>query len=203
MNIYFLAYEPALVSVPGQTEVVVAPTPGATTSNQIRGSLQEVSKLFVDRWIGLEGVMAVSSYPGLSIGLLAEALRSPKQGNASLYQVISNSGYEISERFSFGALPGIVSILFYSGSLVVVGIGAMLITLLMIGTEIAALRFTANPFFTSIVALGMANVACQVQFLYLAGVYVAQLWVATIFVWVLCTAPEWLRGHRSQVSPQA
>ncbi|HKA44164.1 MAG TPA: hypothetical protein VKF40_19430 [Burkholderiales bacterium] len=188
INIFQLAYQPALVAVPGQTEIATKPIAGATMSNQIKPALIQVSRLFVDRWIGLEGVMAVSSYPDLGFGLLADALGSPKRDNASLYQTIAKSGYESSERFTFATLPGIAGVLFYSGSLAAVGLGTLLVTLLMIGTELAALRFTGNPFFTSLAALGMANVACQMTFPYLSMIFLLQLWVAVVFV---CALQRW------------
>ena len=203
ISIYYLAYEPKVVSVPGQTEVISKPIAGATMANRIEPALQEVTKLFVGRWIGLEGVLAVSSHRDLGYDLLAEASRAPHQGNAMLYQGISRSGYEVSERFSFGSLPGVVGVLFYSGSLAVVGIGMLVLGLLMLGTEHAARRFTGNPFFASVAALGMAHVACQMQFPYLAGVYLAQLWVAIAFVWLLGSARGLSRQQHSPGSAHA
>jgi len=192
IHVYFLAYEPAFFSVPGEKSVFATPTVGAELSNQIKPMAREISKLFVDRWIGLEGVLAVSSYPQVGLPLLAEGLQEdPKKGSAGLYQRISKSRAEISERFTFGTLPGITGVLFYSGSLTMVIFGTMLVTLMMIGTEFAALRFTANPLLASLMALGMANVVCQNNFPYLAAVYVAQLWVAVAFVWLVQrTAPQ-------------
>jgi hypothetical protein len=78
----------------------------------------------------------------------------------------------------------------------------MLITLLMIATELAVLRLIANPFFASVGALGMANVACQVQYPYLAGIYTAQLWVAIACVWLLGTG-RWPSRRRAPGSAHA
>jgi hypothetical protein len=203
INIYYLAYEPKVVSVPGQTEVVAEPAAGATMSNQIKPTFHEVTKLFIGRWIGLEGVLAVSSYRGLGFELFAEASGRPSQDNAMLYQTISKSGYEITARFTFGTLPGVVGLLFYSGSLAVVCIGMMVVGLLMVATEHAALRFTGNPFFTSVIALGMAHAACQMQFPYLTGIYLAQLWVAIAFVWLLGAARGLSRQQHSSGSAHA
>lgn len=208
IHIYFLAYEPAVMTIPAQKQVPSAPIPGAATATgdmtplAKQSAINEVGRLFVQRWVGLEGVLAVSSYPNLGFGLFSEAIRvSPKTGNASVYQVISKSQYEASERFSFATLPGIVAILFYSGSLAVVVAGTMLVTLLMIGTEFAALRYTANPFLASMMALGLANVACQVQFPYLAAIFVAQLWVTIAFVWLISATPDLFRWRRSPANP--
>ena len=186
IQIYHLAYVPEFVSVPGEVRLFSEVTKTATLANQIKPMADQISKLFVDRWIGLEGVLAVTSFPQIGFPLLADALREdPKKGSAALYQTISKSKAEISQRFTFGTLPGIVGVLFYSGSLLVVFGGMLCITLIIIGTEWAALRFTANPFFVSVLALGLAHVVCQINFPYLAMIYVAQLWVAIAFVWLL------------------
>jgi hypothetical protein len=210
IHVYHLAYQPIFISASGGKNIfappargagapeqsatptldadarnqLATPTPGATLANQIKPMAVQLSRLFVDRWIGIEGVLAVSSYPRIGFPLFIEALREDPKGG-TLYQTIAKSGATISKRFTFGTLPGIAGVLFYSGSFAVVLCGTMLITILMLATEYAALRFTSNQFFTSIMALGMANVACQVTFPYLAAVYITQLWVAIAFVWML------------------
>ena len=208
MHIYFLAYEPAVMMIPAQKQVPSTPIPGAATATgeitplAKQGAINEIGRLFIQRWVGLEGVLAVSSYPDIGFGLFYEALwTKPKTGNTSIYQVISKSRYESSERFSFATLPGIVAILFYSGSFAVVVAGMMLATLLMMGTEFAALRYTANPFLASMMALGLANVACQVQFPYLAAVFIAQLWVTIAFVWLISARPGLFWRRRSPANP--
>lgn len=192
IHVYHLGYQPEFISVPGAGNLFVVttptatPTPGAVMSNQIRPMVGQLSKLFVDRWIGIESVLAVSSSAQVGFPLLAEALREdPKKGSAGMYQIISNSGAVISDRFTFGSLPGVVGVLFYSGSFAIVLCGMMLVTMLMVATERAALRFTGNQFLASVMALGLANVVCQINFPYITAVYIAQLWVAIAFVWLL------------------
>jgi hypothetical protein len=186
IHVYHLGYQPVFISSMGEKLFFAKATAGATLSNQIKPMASQLSKLFVDRWIGLEGVLAVSSYARVGFPMLAEALREdPKKGSAALYQKISKSDVLVSERFTFGTLPGIVGVLFYSGSFVIVFCGTLLITILLMATERAALRFTGNQFLASIMALGITNVVCQSNFPYLTAVYIAQLWVAIAFVWLL------------------
>jgi hypothetical protein len=204
IHFYTLAYQPEIVSIPAQKEVAATPVVGADVSNQIAPMVREVSRLFLERWIGLEGVLAVSSYPDTGLPLFLEGIREdPKKGNDTLYQRISKSQYQASERFTFLTLPGIVGVLFYSGSLATVVAGTLFVTLLMMATELAALRLTANPFLVSLVALGMANVAAQMNFVYLSAIFVAQLWVAIAFVWLLRAGPQWWRRRRSEASARA
>ena len=195
INIYYLAYEPALVSVPGQKRVIAEPIHGATLANQIAPTAIQISQLFVDRWVGLEGVMAVSSHPGLGFELFSAAIReNPKKekGGTSIYQIISNSGYEASERFTFGTLPGIGAILFYSGSLAIVVAGTVLATLLMIATELCGKYLTGNPFLLSVAGMAMASTLCQTHFPYLTAVFFVELWIALAFIHMLQAEP-WRR----------
>jgi hypothetical protein len=202
INIYSLAYEPALVPIPSQNTGIAKPVVGASASNQIIPMLRQVTRLFVDRWIGLEGVLAVSSYRALGYDLLAQAVReNQRTGNDSLYQAISNSPYKASQRFTFLTLPGLVGVLFYSGSLAAVFTGTLLVTLLIVGTELIAFRITSNPLLCSMIAMGMANVACQMNFPYLAGVFLVQLWVAIAFVWLLGRERPLVRGSWQHGEP--
>jgi len=75
--------------------------------------------LFIDRWVGIEGVMAVSSYPGRGWGLWKEAWNEKfKNSGTSLYDlkiIESYVGHDLSEHH-FVSLPGLLAFLFYPGS---------------------------------------------------------------------------------------
>ena len=150
------------------------------------GMLRQVKHLFLFRWIGIEGVMAVSSYPGTGPVLLWSAIiESPKTGVDSLYQKVSKSYYARYGKFTFLTLPGVSAVLLYSGSLTVVLAGMALVTALVLITEMVAQRLTQNPFLLGVAGVAMANVLCQLDFPYLGAVFFAQLWVAIAFVWAL------------------
>lgn len=78
--------------------------------------------LFVDRWVGIEGVMAVTSFDRLGWGLWQEAWAEKfREGTLSLYdRYFIKSPYEYSgidrSRNHYISLPGIVAFLFYPGS---------------------------------------------------------------------------------------
>lgn len=76
--------------------------------------------LFIDRWIGMEGVMAVSSYPNLGWDLWRKALKeSYNEKEASFYDKnLIKSPYEKTDKTKhhFITLPGIVAFFFYPGS---------------------------------------------------------------------------------------
>jgi hypothetical protein len=180
------------------TSVTIAPfkdtdTKGApVNASEIRAvydktinlTLVQISRLFLDRWIGMEGVLSVSAYPDVGRELLKEGLlESPTQGSSSLYQRIAGSAYRESKDFTFLTSPGVVAALYYSGSLLMVLVGMAGVAAIMIGTEAAAARWIQNDFLLSFCGLAMANVICQLNFPYLGLVFLMELWVALFFTW--------------------
>jgi hypothetical protein len=152
----------------------------------------KVLRLSVDRWIGLGGVLAVSSYPELGHDLLAKGIREdPATGENSLYQRISGADdiYEESEQFTFLALAGSVAVLAYSGSLYVVAFGMAAITLIVVSVELTFSRLIGNPVLLSVSGLAMANIVSQLNFPYLAGIFLAKLLVTLLFIWALQASP--------------
>lgn len=147
--------------------------------------LKQLAHLLVDRWVGLEGVMAVSAAPDLGWPLLRQALsEDPGQGAAALYQRIARAtaADARSEGYTFLTLPGLVAVLFYSGSLLVVGLGVGFLTGLVMALELLARWWVGGPFVPALVGVALANVACQLHFPYLAAVFLMQLVLALPFL---------------------
>lgn len=105
-------------------------------------------RLTIDRWIGLEGVMAVSSYPGKSIELLIRAAKERRdKDHVDFYTgEVSRSGSYDTSLYHFATPPGIFAFLYYSGSLLVVLLGAALMTAIVFFIECMLRRRTQNPF---------------------------------------------------------
>lgn len=191
INVYYLGYDPVFVTVELQKRIKRVPVFGVTLDKQVASMNNQLINLIVRRWVGLEGVLAVSSHANLGADLFLDSIREdPRKGNHSLYQLISKSPYEESESFTFLTLPGIIAILYYSGSLLIVFAGVIFVLLLMFVTEWFALRVTGNLFLQSVVGMAMANVVCQLNFPYLGAVFFAQLWVAIGFIWLLQRMPS-------------
>jgi len=76
--------------------------------------------LFLDRWVGMEGVMAVSSYPGQGWGLWNDAWKEAYSNNrTSFYDTnLITSPYRHTDttKYHYISLPGIVAFCFYPGS---------------------------------------------------------------------------------------
>jgi hypothetical protein len=76
--------------------------------------------LFLDRWVGIEGVMAVSSYPQKGWSLWREAWNEKPAQQRSLYdrKLITSPYAGIdAAKYNYVSLPGIVAFCFYPGSL--------------------------------------------------------------------------------------
>jgi hypothetical protein len=76
--------------------------------------------LFIDRWVGMEGVMSVSSYPNLGWDLWKAALKETYNENETSFydNNIIESPYINTNKIKhhFISLPGIVAFFFYPGS---------------------------------------------------------------------------------------
>ena len=106
-----------------------------------------IRRLSVDRWVGLEGVMAVSAYPGKSKDLLVRAAKERRgKDNVDLYTGdVSQSGFQDTSKYHFATLPGMFAFWYYSGSLLVVFFGAAILTTIVIAVERAIRQVTQNP----------------------------------------------------------
>lgn len=128
------------------------------------GFATRILQLSVDRWIGLEGVMAVQSYPEKNMGLLWHAMSGKQEvGKADTYQGISKSIYLKSNgaKYRFRALPGAVGFLYYSNSLWIVMLGMVLFSLAVLVVEFFISALTANPIICSLYGAMMASNVAQ------------------------------------------
>lgn len=142
----------------------------------LKGMLMQIPFLVVNRWVGLEAVLAVSAHTEKGPALFSAAIREdPKRGVDSIFQRIAGSGYERSVRFTFLTLAGAPALLYYSGSLAVVISGMLLLTALLLATDALARRWTGNPFVVSLAGISMAYTVTQVTFPYLAAIFFLQL----------------------------
>ncbi|WP_397411276.1 hypothetical protein [Polaromonas sp.] len=118
-----------------------------------------IHQLLVNRWIGLEGVMAVSSYEEKSSALLWQMLTEIREaGKVTAYQKISNSGYQTADgKYQFASMPGISGFLYYSGSLWLVIGGLAAFTTFTIASERIIFLLTRNPLLCSLYGMTLAN----------------------------------------------
>ncbi len=125
---------------------------------------QKASSMVIGRWIGVEGVMAVSAYPLKGRDTFLKALMEKRElGKADFYQSVCQSGVGDDLYFQVGSLPGFAAFFYYSGSLLVIFIGVLLFTLAITFSEVAVGYLTGNPFMCSLWGLAAANTAAQLS----------------------------------------
>jgi hypothetical protein len=119
-------------------------TPKSQPSDLIEQTANSTKVLFLDRWIGIEGVMAVSSYPDKGWDLWENAWQEKYSDNkTSFYDMeLIDSPYKYTKmiKVHFVSLSGIVAFCFYPGSFLflficifIVGIFASLIEIITFG----------------------------------------------------------------------
>jgi hypothetical protein len=69
-----------------------------------------IHQLMVNRWIGLEGLMSISSYDEKGMPVLLSMLLEKREiGKVTNYQIVSKSGYQVSDsKFQFASMSEIL-----------------------------------------------------------------------------------------------
>ena len=124
-----------------------------------------ISGLVVDRWVGLEGVMALVAFPEKNISLFMQGLTEKSgDGVVSVYQRICNSRYQESmdaSKFRFASLPGAVAFFYYTGSVPLVFLGMLIFGTILVFSERLVFYMTKNPLICSLHAMNLANIISQ------------------------------------------
>lgn len=118
----------------------------------------------IDRWIGIEGVMAVSAFPKKSGGLFSRALTERAEiGKSNVYQKVCQSHYRHMDmdKYQFNSLPGAVAFFFLSGYWYVVGVGMLILTLMLLSSEQLVGKITENPILAALWGGAVANSIVQ------------------------------------------
>ncbi|OYZ81236.1 MAG: hypothetical protein B7X65_08535 [Polaromonas sp. 39-63-25] len=133
-------------------------------ASSIKTVISNILQLAADRWIGIEGVMAVQSHGEKNIDSLSNAITEKREvGKITSYQKISNSLYAEMDKTKnqFASLPGAMGFFLVGGSLWFVVAGMFGLTLLLLLSERAIFAVTGNPFLCALVGLTMANTVAQ------------------------------------------
>jgi len=109
---------------------------------------KKIYKLVVNRWIGIEGVVVVTSYPEKG-GLLfkrAWGERYKGYGTSFYDQTMINSPYSNidTNKHHFVSIPGIIAFLFYTGSTLFVIVSTFLIGIVMSFAEYVIYKLTSE-----------------------------------------------------------
>jgi len=110
----------------------------ASANSSVNQAYSVFLQLLIDRWIGIEGIMATVSYPEKSFELFFNSFTAtPRIGTIDVYQHISNSQYQNVDttKYMFGTLPGVIGYFYYSGSLIFLLFGTFIISSAMLFLE--------------------------------------------------------------------
>lgn len=156
-----------------------------------KGMLMELSKLVVDRWVGLEGILTVVSHENTGWSLFLRSLAErPEAGTQAIYQRMSNAQYQSFENFTFMTIPGPLAILLYSGNLAVLVAGLTLLFAAGVLTERLASQLVGNVFTRATIGVALAYLVVQTNFPraqmffliellgFIAGLYLARIIVS-------------------------
>ncbi len=174
---------------------------------QLDGGVQQrIIALVVDRWIGLEGVMAVSSYSEKNYKLLFDAITEKRSiGSSTKFQKIAKSHYQWTDAnvWQFASLPGAAAFFYLSGSLWLVILGMAVFALLLQLIEHFIFGLTSNPLLCSILGLTLANTISQFGITPRQDIpFYSMIFIFVILVWVLQSQKfsDMYLKHASQLS---
>jgi hypothetical protein len=123
--------------------------------------------LVVDRWTGLEGVMATVAYPKKSTALLVEAATQRRSyGTVDVYtRKISGSTFteENAKKYHYATLAGPIAFLYFSGSFGIVFAGMALLAVLMSAIELLWLWLARDRLVIAMSGLYLALIVLQLS----------------------------------------
>jgi hypothetical protein len=157
------AAPPPVAATPDTYSLGKAISPVSTQIGKvIKDGLTQVARLAMDRWIGIEGVLAVVSYPQKNVRLLIDnLLRVPKIGELDIFETIARSVYQPSLRYSFASIPGPVACFYYSGVPSFVFLGLFVFGVSMFLLDQLIFWAFKNPFLSAQVGFYFANGLAQ------------------------------------------
>ena len=165
---------------------------------RLQHTATEISRLFISRWVGLEGVLAVTSADGLGPDLLERGLlETPGAGVDSLYQRMADSPYTKYDDFVFMTIPGPLAVLMYGGSLAILACGMAGFFVLCYAMERLADVLLRNPATSAVVGVSLAYLLVQLNIPYLQFAFVVELTAALALMGMVRYAakklPAWPR----------
>jgi len=116
----------------------------------ISSTFSSAVPLFIDRWVGIEGVMAVTSFNNLGWDMWREAWSERfNEGELSLYdRVFIKTPYAADHidksKYHFVSLPGVIAFFYYPGSVVFLFGSMVVIGLVAAFFEVICYRFSGG-----------------------------------------------------------
>jgi hypothetical protein len=181
---------PAPVTARPASAATPAVTPPAEPAAEYRRrstfyAAREVGRLFLDRWTGMEGVLAVTAAQRTPDLLRAVIQEDPSAGVDSIYQRLAGAPYKRQAGLTFLTLAGPIALLALADSWVLVLCGMAIVAGLLIASEAFARRTLGNEILCSVMAVGACLVVTQVTFPRLLAIFLVELWMTLLLLAVL------------------
>jgi hypothetical protein len=106
--------------------------------------ISEFLSLFVNRWVGIDGLSNVVSYKEKNLNFYLTALKEKKNSGITFYERNFFSKTTESELYSSSALPGFIAFSYYSGSIFILIITLILLFITMVYIERIINYFSMN-----------------------------------------------------------
>jgi hypothetical protein len=128
----------------------------------LQTQILQIPVLFLQRWIGLEGVLVFAAEPDAGWGLFTAMLtEDPDLRMHGSYQRIAKSRYRFDERFVFMTLPGAIGFAASSGSVVGVFLWLFLLAGVIWGVEYAGVKLTGSAMVGAVATTSLAHLMTQ------------------------------------------
>lgn len=146
--------------------------------------LGETMSIFFNRWVGVEGLQAVVSYPEKSVFLFLDNIINDlcKVGRDIFQEICASPFFGTKYESVRVSIPGLFAFLYISGSALVVFFGAFIASLFLMCYEAVVYRLTGNGFLLIAIACGFANGFSQYSSTRISLIYCLELFV-TIFMY--------------------
>jgi hypothetical protein len=122
-------------------------------SSRVSFTNNSTKSLFIDRWVGMEGVMGISSYQNLGWDIWKKAWQEKYSDfGASFYDREIVFGQVDTKDHHFISLPGIIAFLFYPGSYIFLFVSVVMLGLFASWIEFLSFKFSeGNYIFSSLI----------------------------------------------------
>lgn len=116
-----------------------------------------IAKLPIDRWIGLEGLMAATSFEGKSPLFFVERLMEERvPGKVDFYtRHIALNPASDTNTVVYSSPPGFMAFAYFSDNQWFVGWFSLFLTLLLLASERVVISISGNPFLASAIGVGL------------------------------------------------
>jgi hypothetical protein len=171
-------------------------------SEDISGAFGKVLYLASDRWVGLEGAMAVSSYPEIGTSLFLDGWsQKASYSEKPIYEYIADSlyidpDYPDADKYNFLSISGYITMLGYANSFFVVFFGVIICFTVFSLYEYFIAKELKNPFVMSF--FGMYGATLVAQFGNLGLVLIQLIEIAMVLGGLLVLQSFRWRFNRSK-----